>query len=170
MPIDADHHLIPRIRHSIRFWAAIGLLGLLLIPPPAYPNDPTSSERAPRDAGTAEASTGQVPGLLKAPRETLSPRLLEIRDRLETDQAQLEKLAAAYQEAGSGQEALRIQRQIHELKTGTEIAVLEIQLRYARLESDTIAATRLEAELEEMRNPVLRVHVKDPAGRRGNDQ
>lgn len=86
-------------------------------------------------------------GLLALPRESLSPRLLEIRDLLEGRDKQLETLTAQFQAASDDAEAMRIMREIHTLKAGTELELLKIQLRYARKDGNHEAVARLEETL-----------------------
>jgi hypothetical protein len=85
--------------------------------------------------------------LLELPRESLSPRLLEIRDLLEDRDRQVEDLVARFRAAADDVEAMRIQRKIHELKSGTEVELLKIQLRYARLDENPEAVARLQETL-----------------------
>jgi hypothetical protein len=96
---------------------------------------------------TVDEPAAAPPGLLELPRESLSPRLLEIRDLLEGRDKQLEALSARFRDAADDAEAMRIQREIHDLKSGTEVELLKIQLRYARREENHEAVVRLEETL-----------------------
>jgi hypothetical protein len=121
---------------------AVGLALVALADPQAPPT---------RDGLTPQSLQEPAPvrpGFLQAPRETLSPRLLEIRDLLEGRDLQLRDLTARYRSATDDAEALRIQREIHDLKAGTELALLGIQLRHARQEGNHEAVARLEATLQ----------------------
>ncbi len=87
------------------------------------------------------------PGLMAVPREELSPRLLEIRDFLEGRDQQVKELTARYRAATDNAEAMRLMREIHDLKSGTEAGLLEIQLRWARQENNREAVAQLEETL-----------------------
>ena len=84
---------------------------------------------------------------LDIPVEKLSPRLLEIRGLLASQQDQLLKLTAQYKAATTDQEALRVQREIHDLKRNTEASMIRVQLRFARLEGNEEGVSQLEEML-----------------------
>lgn len=119
----------------------------------------SNSTHAQADSPSLNPATAQKevtperPGLMELPLEDLSPRLLEIRTFLEKDKQALDKLRAEYAAATSDAEALRLQRQIHEIKRGTELGLLKIQLKHARLEGNQEAVTQLEATLDRASNP-----------------
>ena len=171
------------LRFQLRTAMVLGLMALALSPLAARSGGSPSTDSARDNAAQAnaaqtsptpasatdvgQASDGaELPGLMNMAPEKLSPRLLEIRERIEWEQTKLAELSEAYLAATNGDEALRIQRKIHELKAGTELAILEIQLRQARLESKVETVQRLEAALEKVRNPEAQMHQANPAGRR----
>ena len=88
--------------------------------------------------------------LLEMPLEDLSPRLREMRELLENEKQALTELRAQYAAATDETEALRVQRQIHELKRGTEAGMLQIQLKHARLDGNDLAVAHLEDILSEI--------------------
>lgn len=131
------------IREHARRFASIPLLLVALVFVAAAGNGP-SAGLVPRD----HPETAPVrPGLMEVPRETLSPRLLEIREFLEGRDQQVEALTARYRAATDNAEAMRLMRQIHDVKSGTEVGILKIQLRWAREENNREAVAQLEETL-----------------------
>jgi hypothetical protein len=111
------------------------------------------------------ASPGAVevpPGFLELPLEELPPHLRVIREVLDSRGARLTELQLRYEGASSDEQALEIQREIHILKQGTELALLNAQLEFARQEGDSQKVTELEAILETIRS---RDGVLGPAAR-----
>ena len=151
-------------RFSLGIWAAFGLLALAFTLLVARWDGPAAADPQP-DSSQIEGE--RLPGLMEVSPENLSPRLLEIRERLELEQAQLAKLDEAYRQASDDAAATQARLQIHELKTGTEAAILEIQLRHARANGKVALVERLEADLEAINNPVTPRGAGEPAERRG---
>lgn len=129
-------------RHAPRL-VLIPLLLVALAIVAAAPTGPAAG-LVPRD----HPETAPVrPGFMEVPRETLPPRLLEIREFLEGRDQQVEELTARYRAATDNAEAMRLMRKIHDLKSGTEVGILKIQLRWAREENNREAVARLEETL-----------------------
>ncbi len=103
-----------------------------------------------------------VPGFLELPLEDLPPHLRLVREILDTRREELAGLQARYELATSNEQALLIQREMHELKRGTELALLNAQLVFARQEGDADKVAELEAILE---NATSRAGVLGPAER-----
>ena len=103
-----------------------------------------------------------VPGFLELPLEDLPPHLRLIREILDTRREALAGLQTRYESATSDEQALLIQREMHELKRGTELALLNAQLVFARQEGDTEKIAALEAILE---SATSRAGVLGPAER-----
>jgi hypothetical protein len=96
----------------------------------------------------------------------------ELAQTLEAERTALSELQARFDVAANEREALAIQREIEQLKTATEIALLRIQAKHARLKGRETVARRIDAAIEEIlhppviRNPVVRsAPVEDGGGR-----
>lgn len=137
-------------------------------------------------AGAAEPPAGQIqpqarpqslqepvparPGLMELPRESLSPRLLEIREFLEGRNQQIEELTERYQNATDDTEAMRLMSEIHVLKAGTEVELLKLQLRHAREDGRTDVVAQLEETLAHIDGPPTGVTQVEPPRRRDSRQ
>jgi TolA-binding protein len=85
--------------------------------------------------------------------QNLTPMHREIRESLETEQARVQELNRRFIEAVLLSEKIAIQKEIEEIKKGGQVAVLEIQLRYARSEARPQDVKQLEAAIEALKNP-----------------
>jgi hypothetical protein len=132
-------------RFSLGIWAAFGLLALASTLLVARWDGPAAADPQP---DSNQIGRERLPGLMEVSPEKLSHRLLEVRERLELEQSQLAKLNEAYRQASDDAAATQVRLQIHELKTGTEAAILEIQLRHARAAGEPAVVEQLEAVLE----------------------
>jgi hypothetical protein len=108
-----------------------------------------------------------VPTFLELPLEELPPRLRAIREVLDAQNSKLVELQARYEAATSDDQALLVQREMHELKRGTELAMINAQLEFARQEGNTEKIAELEAILESVE---LRAGVMGPAERPAREQ
>lgn len=111
--------------------------------------------------------------LTEVPEKELPARLQPIRDLLQQRDFALAELQARYSQAASNVEALRIQREMHDLKRGTETALLRVQLEFAREEGQSEKIDELERILERidaregLLGPVARPRpVSDARGQR----
>jgi hypothetical protein len=123
---------------------------------PAAPAPAATGEGQPAASPDADPATGvagateqaaALPRFLTLPLDRLTPMQQQIRLRIEQERAELTRLAAEYGNASSDEAALAVQKQIHAVKTGTERAVLGIQLAYARAEGRQESVAQLEEAL-----------------------
>jgi len=101
------------------------------------------------------AICGAVPPVTdrSGPLPTATAFMQEIRNVLAQEQAALAALQEDLKSAPTEQDALRVLRAIDQRKQDTEIAVLRIQERHARLSGDEDAATRVEQAIRRILNP-----------------
>jgi hypothetical protein len=107
----------------------------------------------------AEAGPG-APGARA--RRRLSPMAAELAQVIDAERSALTVLQARFDHATSEHEALAVQREIEQLKTMTEIALLHVQAKHARLKGREAVARRIDAAVEELMRPPL---VRDPLHR-----
>ena len=110
------------------------------------------------------------PGLMEMPRESLSPRLLEIREFLEGRTLQIEDLTERYRNATDDAEAMRLMTEIHLLKAGTEVELLKLQLRHAREDGNTDVVAEIEETLAHLEGPPTGVTQVEAPRRRDSRQ
>ena len=142
---------------------------------PAVPAAPVVAPVVvPADASLQPAAPGDVEPGTPSPRShrRLSPMAAELAQAIEAERDTLSELQARFDRAASEREALAIQHEIERLKTATEIALLRIQAKHARLKGRETVARRIDAAIEEIlhppviRNPVVRpAPVEDGGGR-----
>lgn len=77
----------------------------------------------------------------------------EIQNVLALEQTDLAALQEDLKNAPNEQDALQVLRAIAQRKQDTEIAVLRVQERHARLSGDEEAATRIEQSIRRILNP-----------------
>jgi len=82
-----------------------------------------------------------------------SPMDQEVRKVLEDERKTLTDLRARFAAASNPEAALQVQREIEQVKVGTEVALLRVQATFARREGRLEHARRIEAEIEEVLNP-----------------
>ena len=85
--------------------------------------------------------------------QALGPMHRELADLLRTEQLQLATLGEQFKQATNSLESLKIQRQISKAKAQTELSLLGVQLRYARVAGETEVVKELEAAIESMQRP-----------------
>ncbi|RKZ13040.1 hypothetical protein DRQ53_04785 [bacterium] len=113
----------------------------------ATPAPAADSEAGVRPAVASEAAV-VVLNFLELPLEELPPRLRVIREILDTRSVALAELQARYEAATSDEQALLVQREMHELKQGTELTLLQAQLEFAREEGAVEKVAELESILD----------------------
>lgn len=102
----------------------------------------------------ARAQGDVAPPVAPAPRVARPSALMtEIRALLAGERQALATLNARFQRASSLAEALSIQREIEQLKDGTEIALLRVQAKHARLAGRLDVARRIEEEVRILETP-----------------
>lgn len=94
----------------------------------------------------------------------LSPMMLEMTAVMDAEQKQLGELTKRFKAAGSADAALAAQREIEQLKVGTEVKLLQIQAAYARREGRKLVADRIDAAIRELTDPPLKL---EPVARPG---
>ena len=104
-------------------------------------------------------------GLMKIAPEHLSPRLREIRERLELERTQLEPLREEFRKATDPEKAREIASRMSELKTQTEGDILGIQLKFARVEGKSEQVEALERMIAQRSAPVLTKSEEAPVRR-----
>ena len=119
-------------------------------------------------AGPAEEPGGAtneivMPDQPLKPATTASPLMEEINAAIATGEELLAALNLQLKSASSETEALRLLEAIHLQKQDTEINILRIQERYARLAGDTEAADKLNLAVDDILNPPVR--IPDPQAR-----
>lgn len=87
------------------------------------------------------------------PRATVSPMMQEVQTALAQEATAIQALQNNLANAHTEQDALRILREISQRKQDTEIAVLGIQVRYARRAGHEEAAVRMEQAIARILDP-----------------
>ena len=135
------------IRSKIRHRLAIGIPVLflaLLVGAVAGGKQVTDREGAPEAAVAARPADSSFLSMTTEEAAGLSPMLQEMRRILIRERDQLAVLHAEFAQATDSREALRIQHRIRDLKSGTEIALLEVQAATAREQGRSEDAEQLE--------------------------
>jgi len=122
------------------FLAMVVSFTLAVAAPSTDPADP-GSDPTPATNVTAEAD------------QPLTPRMQEITDLIEAERETLRQLNAQLDAAIDQNTHLQIIKQIEQLKQDTELGILEIQLKYARLEGNIDAVAELEAAILQLTSP-----------------
>jgi hypothetical protein len=81
----------------------------------------------------------------------------------------LRRLHARFQQTSDPHAALEIQREIEALKVGTELELLRIQARHARLEGRHDTAERIKTVIERILNPEVPTAPADPKRPKSGD-
>jgi hypothetical protein len=111
--------------------------------------DPSPQLQAAADPSLTASTGAETPAGDAGAR---TPLMEEISALLESEQTRLILLYEQFDASHSETDALAIQKQIEDLKRTTEIGVLQVQLRHARLEDRREAVLRLERALLEMQD------------------
>lgn len=132
----------------------------------------SAQERAKLEPTTAPAQKIERPSFTEMPIEKLPPRQQVIRKILDDRASKLKELQERYDAASSDAEALQIQREMHVLKQGTEIALLKAQLEFARTEEQSEKVAKLEKILQQIdaREGVLGPVERSQSGAVGGGQ
>jgi len=99
------------------------------------------------------------------PARRLSPFAREIAQAIDAQRMALIALQERFERTADPNEARAIQREIEATKQGTELQILRIQARYARLGGREAAARRIEAAIEQLLHPPAVVPVVDRTAR-----
>ncbi len=135
----------------------------LLLPAVLLVAGPTELE-APSASVVTDPDAAEIPGFLTIDPAHLSPLMREIRSAWEAQAVAVAALETRLETAADATEFLALQRQIEDLRVGTEVRFLEIQARHARSEGRLDAAARLEAAVARMTAPPPRAEpVARPA-------
>ena len=110
---------------------------------------------------------GEIPRIYSAAPEDLTPRALEVRQRLELEKIELAKLNTTLAEATDPEARREVLQAINALKEATEIDLTRIQIKHAKLEGRTELAMELENALKlRLEQPTLKPAAdRDPAER-----
>jgi TolA-binding protein len=87
------------------------------------------------------------------PSRALSPKMTAIQAVLKADRERVAELQQQLNAATDETEALRLLRAIHDHKQDTEIAILQIQERFAREAGDTETADKIKLAVDEILRP-----------------
>jgi hypothetical protein len=117
---------------------------------PASAAAPLHSQAATPEGATPGAAPVGPAAMVKPP---MSPMVSEMMSLLQANDEKLAALGARLKAARTTDEALAAQKEIQELKQGTEISLLQIQATYARREGRTQAAEKLEATIHDLQSP-----------------
>lgn len=94
-----------------------------------------------------------LPSPSPADAPVLSPMMQEIAEVLAAEKEQLAALELRLAALPGTEVQQELVRQMQELKTSTEIRILEIQLHHARLQGHDATVQELERVIEALRNP-----------------
>ena len=153
--------------------AMLGLaftLGATTPPPAAAAGEPpavVSAQAAtttltPPVADPALPADGEPGAPGARPRRRLSPMAAELAQAIAAERSALTELQARFDHANGDREALAVQREIEQLKRGTEITLLRIQAKHARLKGHEAVARRIDAVIDEVTRPQA---ARDPVRR-----
>ncbi len=170
----------PRRPHPNRSALLTAILGLVLAAAAAGPSPAAAEGEPPVAPGTetpavttvrpvqlpaADSLPAAPPGAEPGegsprPPRRLSPMGAELAQALEAERTALRELQARFDRAPNEREALAVQREIERVKTATEIALLRIQAKHARLKGRETVARRIEDAIEAILHPPV---IRDPA-------
>jgi hypothetical protein len=119
--------------------------------------DPTGS------SGVAPEAVYSPEGISDGPQRGLSPMMMEIQAVVELGRSQTLELESQAAGAPDEESILDIQRQIEELAQETELELLRVQVRHARLAGREELASKIEQDIADIQNPpVARVRLERP--------
>jgi hypothetical protein len=128
--------------------------------PPAPTAPPVIPDLPENQAELAEQAAGQLefdPAVAVTPPPAVatarSAEMLEIELVINSERARVTELAARVRDLGDDAAALAVQLEIEQIKQGTEIEILRIQAKHARLAGREAQATAIEAALAQMLSP-----------------
>ncbi len=113
----------------------------------------TPSSPATSPVAVAESVPIAVPADTVLSERPASAMMLEIRAALDREHEQVEGLRARLRQAPGHREALALQREIEQVKLGTEAAILRIQAGAARRAGYATLAERLEVAAQDLLAP-----------------
>jgi len=116
-------------------------------------------------AGPATDSAPASDPATPLPARRLSPLTQEITQAIDAQRVLLIALQERFERTSDQNEARDVQREIEAVKQGTELQILRIQARYARLGGREAAARRIEAAIEQILHPPAVVPAVDRAAR-----
>ncbi len=122
------------------------LISLLLITGTAAAQSETEPVSTPEIVAAEIQTTG-----------TEDPRMVEIRGVLDKERRDVADLVAVLNRTVDHAERLALQMNIAEVKKNAEVDMLKVQLKYALSENKDDAVARLEASIESILNPVVRL-------------
>ena len=97
----------------------------------------------------AEKEGTQIPALM----HSSNPLEMQITVLLDQEREQLAELESLFHQAADEQTALEIQTRIREVKIGTELSLLNLQLEAATARGDEVLASNLEKAIETITSP-----------------
>ena len=101
----------------------------------------------------------------------LSPMMQDIQAVVEQSRTQAQELESRVALASDEESILAIQREIEELAQETELEILRVQVRHARLDGREELATKIEQDIADIQNPpVVRVQIYRPERPEPNHQ
>lgn len=117
---------------------------------------PAGSGAAGSGAPGPGASTPGAPTPAPAattPRAAATPMHAEIQQSLEAEQAELVRLQTSIEQTTDLAAGLQLQQQIESVKLRTQVDILRIQARYARVAGKTATAEELDEIIEKLTRP-----------------
>lgn len=107
---------------------------------------------AVRAEGEAPATTTATPRVAR-----VNPMMTEIRAVLDGERTTLARLNQRFRAAADGADAEAIQKEIAQVKLDSEIAVLRVQVKYARAGGRDAVAAFLEGAIRAMQSPPVQL-------------
>jgi hypothetical protein len=150
---------VPRIP-----WPLLSILGVLLASQVFAQGAPVPVTPAGDPDRLPPAVQAPAPAATVAPAPRAHAMAAEMLAVIEAERGELAKLFARFRAAPDAATALAVQREIEQLKSGTEISLLRIQAGYARRAGRSAQAAELEKVIAELQAPAVRMA---PASSRG---
>lgn len=142
------------MRPSTPVLPAASFLLLVALAAPTFAGNPPG-----RATGTAAPIPDEAPVAAPATpvaRRVVNPLYPRIAAMLEAEKQQLVALRTKLAVAKDSDAAMAIQREIEQVKVGTEIGILRLQAEHARQRGRTATADGLEAAIRQMQQPPAR--------------
>ena len=138
-------------------WLCFIVLGISFAAYALAQGTPTSATALGDPERVITPAAKHAPAPTLTPAKPANPMVTEMRAVLETERVQFANLFARFRVAPDGAAALAVQREIEQLKVGTEISLLRIQADYARRAGRISQAAELEKVITELQAPLARV-------------
>ena len=110
---------------------------------------------APAPAGAADDAVAPAPAVKRVAQP--SPMMVEIRAVLDSERASLKSLNERFRAAKDDATAQALQREIAQVKQDSEIAILRVQAKHARLAGHDAVAAYLEGAIRTILSPPVQL-------------